>query len=233
MKFDMNRNRPRGSESAQPSTEQNMGQNASPAVPLSVYRELAAELQATQTMLDSLNAQNRQLRKSNQHMQLELDQIIESAQKMQQISAPAHQATQQQVAQELQAQPRAQKKNRVARSQSPRSQAQQGRPLQPFQPAPQTQPVPFRASPVGPPPSDREVAVQSLNRMLSDRDAPRSRPKLSSDRRDLSTWWLMLIVLFIVITAFGTGFLLVRPFLSSPVDSGQPIQPVESDLLSP
>ena len=214
MKFDMNRNRPRKSEPAQ--TGARTGQSASPAVPLSVYRELAAELQATQTMLDSLNAQNRQLRKSNQHMQLELDQIIESAQKMQQISAPAHQATQQQVAQELQAQPKGQHKPRGGRSKSARS----GRPTQALSshsPAPQ------------PPVSDREVAVQALNKMLTKRE-PHSRPKLSGDRGELSTWWLMAMVLFIIITAFGTGFMLVRPLLNGAANQHQP---APSDLLSP
>ena len=235
MKFDMNRNR-RSSEPAQPGPK--AGQNASPAVPLSVYRELAAELQATQAMLDSLNAQNRQLRKSNQHMQLELDQIIESAQKMQQISTPAHQATQQQVAQELQGQPKVQKKQRGGRSKSQR----QGRPIQPMSPEPPTQGSRPSAHPAAhpaaqavsqPPLSDREAAVQTLNKMLTERDTSRTRPKLSGDRGELSTWWLMAMVLFIVITAFGTGFMLVRPFLNGSMNGGQPIQPVESDLLSP
>ena len=234
MKFDMNRNRPRSRESAQSSTGQNVGQNASPAVPLSVYRELAAELQATQTMLDSLNAQNRQLRKSNQHMQLELDQIIASAQKMQQISAPAHQATQQQVAQELQTQPKVQKKSRKGRASSPKAKAKPGRSAQAHLPSqPSQSPHPSAQPSAQLPPGDRETAVQALNKMLTERDHPHTRPKLSGERGDLSAWWLMAMVLFIVVTAFGTGFMLVRPFLDPSSSEGQSIQPIESDLLKP
>jgi len=44
----------------------------SPSVPLSVYRELAAELQAAEAMLDSCNAQNQHLAKQNQQLRQEI-----------------------------------------------------------------------------------------------------------------------------------------------------------------
>lgn len=48
----------------------------SPSVPLSVYRELAAELQAAAAMLNSLNAQNQQLAKQNQQLRQEIEQVF-------------------------------------------------------------------------------------------------------------------------------------------------------------
>lgn len=45
------------------------------AVPLAVYRELAAELQATQTLLDSLHEQNQKLSRDNQQLSTENQQL--------------------------------------------------------------------------------------------------------------------------------------------------------------
>ncbi|MGB3240159.1 MAG: hypothetical protein WBB29_17835 [Geitlerinemataceae cyanobacterium] len=45
------------------------------AVPLAVYRELAAELQATQTLLDSLHGQNQKLSQDNQQLSQENHQL--------------------------------------------------------------------------------------------------------------------------------------------------------------
>jgi hypothetical protein len=59
------------------------------AVPLAVYRELAAELQATQTLLDSLHEQNQklsqdnqQLSQENQQLKLEIVKVVTSVQHM-------------------------------------------------------------------------------------------------------------------------------------------------------
>ena len=66
----------------------------SPSVPLSVYRELAAELQATQAMLDSLHAQNKQLTQHNEQLndrneqlQTEIGQVIESVDRLRQVAS--------------------------------------------------------------------------------------------------------------------------------------------------
>src|ERR671932_193136 len=59
----------------------------SPSVPISVYRELAAELQTAQAMLDSLKAQNQQLVKQNQQLRQEVEKVVQSAQHLQQIVA--------------------------------------------------------------------------------------------------------------------------------------------------
>lgn len=51
---------------------------AAPSVPVSVYRELATELQAAKALSESLNAQNQQLLRQNQQLQQQLDKAIDS-----------------------------------------------------------------------------------------------------------------------------------------------------------
>ncbi len=50
-----------------------------PSVPLSVYRELAAQLQAAEALSNALNAQNQHLLRQNQQLQQEFEKAVESA----------------------------------------------------------------------------------------------------------------------------------------------------------
>ncbi len=54
-------------------------------MPISVYRELAAELQATQAMMDSLNAQNQQLVQQNQNLRQEVAKVLQSTENLQKV----------------------------------------------------------------------------------------------------------------------------------------------------
>lgn len=49
-----------------------------PSVPVSVYKELATELQAAKALSEALNAQNQQLLRQNQQLQQQLDKAIDS-----------------------------------------------------------------------------------------------------------------------------------------------------------
>ena len=51
----------------------------SPSVPISVYREASAELQATQIKLESLKVHNEQLIQENQKLRKEIEKVINSA----------------------------------------------------------------------------------------------------------------------------------------------------------
>lgn len=61
------------------------GQGSSASVPLSVYRELAAELQAAQALLNSLNVQNQQLEKQNRHLRQEIETVVRYVMHLQQV----------------------------------------------------------------------------------------------------------------------------------------------------
>jgi hypothetical protein len=59
--------------------------NGTPSVPMSVYKELAAELQATRAMVDSLNQKNQQLQQQNQTIRQEVERVVQASFNLQQI----------------------------------------------------------------------------------------------------------------------------------------------------
>jgi hypothetical protein len=65
--------------------------NASRAsVPISVYRELASELQATEAQLNALKTQNQQLLKQNQRLRQKAIELFVSAQHLQQLASSSN-----------------------------------------------------------------------------------------------------------------------------------------------
>jgi hypothetical protein len=56
------------------------------SVPISVYRELASELQATEAQLNALKAQNQQLLQHNQRLRQKAIELFVSAQQLQQLA---------------------------------------------------------------------------------------------------------------------------------------------------
>ncbi|MDY6785570.1 MAG: hypothetical protein SW833_23970 [Cyanobacteriota bacterium] len=65
--------------------------NASRAsVPISVYRELASELQGTQAQLDTLKTQNQQLLEQNQRLRKKAIELFVSAQQFQQLASTSN-----------------------------------------------------------------------------------------------------------------------------------------------
>jgi hypothetical protein len=56
-----------------------------PSVPISVYKELAAELQATRAMIESLNTRNQQLAQQNQTIRLEVERVVQASFNLQQV----------------------------------------------------------------------------------------------------------------------------------------------------
>ncbi|NJR39847.1 MAG: hypothetical protein HC781_14800 [Leptolyngbyaceae cyanobacterium CSU_1_4] len=56
-----------------------------PSVPISVYKELAAELQATRAMIESLNTRNQQLVHQNQMIRQEVERVVQASFNLQQI----------------------------------------------------------------------------------------------------------------------------------------------------
>lgn len=61
-------------------------QKYSPSVPISVYRDLASEVKEKQVMLESLKQQNQQLIQQNQQLRGEIEQLVRSVVRLQQIA---------------------------------------------------------------------------------------------------------------------------------------------------
>lgn len=56
-----------------------------PSVPLSVYRELVQELEATQDRVDTLESQNQHLVKQNKQLRQEIEKVVHLSEQLQQV----------------------------------------------------------------------------------------------------------------------------------------------------
>ncbi|WP_448598860.1 hypothetical protein [Thermoleptolyngbya sp.] len=181
-----------------------------PTVPMSVYRELSAELQASKAMLDSLHQQNQQLARQNQQFRQEIERLSASVLNLQQIAGLAQPG--------WVAPTRGDQEETAAiREAIPPGIAQQIRPL--GSPMPQSPSKPSSASkskaqPSQPDISEAHALANSLRFTEQPGRLPVGNPSESSPR-DLSGLWLWFTVLAIIITAFGAGFMVVRPLLPS------------------
>ncbi len=179
---------------------QQRGNSYQPSVPISVYRELAAELQAAQTTVESLKSQNQQLVKQNQQLRQQVEKVVQSAQHLQQIVATFGSVSD----------------NEIPRPQS--SVPPAPRPVTPPPPPP-----PPRAASLpddiefAPPPQSAEPDPSPYRETLViEQEETRSRRTPHSEGfSDVSGWMLIVAILLIVLTAFGTGFLIVRPLLNN------------------
>ncbi len=74
------------SNAASPRAESRVGvQQAS--VPISVYRELASELQAARAQLESLSLQNQELVRQNQRFRVEIEATVRACARLKQVTA--------------------------------------------------------------------------------------------------------------------------------------------------
>ena len=64
-----------------------------PSVPMSVYRELAAELRANKAVIDSLNSRNQQLLEQNQRLKQEIHNVVQATLNLGQFAGVARPAT--------------------------------------------------------------------------------------------------------------------------------------------
>lgn len=155
----------------------------SPSVPLSIYRELAAELQAAEARLNSLNAQNQQLAKQNQQLRQEIEKAVQAVLHLQQIVDSGG----------------AVKQTTVYHPNSD-FRSEPSRPVS----------APTGSTHRSPRPP---IAVQSVvEEQEEGRYRRRSQPETASE---VNGWLLAVAILLIMATAFGAGYLIVRPLLQS------------------
>lgn len=60
-------------------------QTYSPSVPISLYREVVAELQAAKAKLDALDQENQELNQQNEQLRHEIDNVVQAAIQIQQV----------------------------------------------------------------------------------------------------------------------------------------------------
>ncbi len=167
-----------------------------PSVPISVYRELSAELQAAQAMLEVLNNQNQQLLQQNQQFRQEIDKVVQSTQSLQQMTtglSPANGGASLGTNSLPRMNPPSPTVSRVVglpETNSPRQSL--GLPIMPsiFQ---------------------KEGYANAPEDLVIEQEEGRNRRLSTSKTADINGWILLLAIFLIIVTAFGTSFLIIRP----------------------
>jgi len=164
-----------------------------PSVPLSVYRELAAEMQANQAMLEFLRTQNQHLLKQNQHLRQEIDKLVQSAIHLQQMTdsaeAPLTPTT---------------RLNSASKQRELKGEA--------IAPPTSGRTLPRSAAPTKPPEfGEKSPPPESL--VAEQEEGRYRRPSPPKKSGDVSGLWLALAIFLIVVVTFGASFALVRPLI--------------------
>jgi hypothetical protein len=186
-----------------------------PSVPLSVYRELAAELQAAETKLDLLTTKNQQLTQENQLLRQEIIKVVQSFLHLQKLVDT-------QAAPTAPTAPVASTKSsdRPAPHPTPDVKVEQNRSVKVATPRQQVpRPQPATAPKVTK--NKKQAAVFSVPvvEMVSPMPEPvlieeqevRYYSSAKPDSQEISGWWLFISIVLIMLTAFGAGYLVVRP----------------------
>lgn len=184
-------------------------QNYSSSVPMYVYRELAAELQATQAKLDALTAKNQQLVQENQLLHQEITKVVQSFLHLQKIVDSPDISSSHQV-QHSSGEVK-NSTNHPDNQKRPRQQVSRSR--QPVVPVPSsTKEVPnsknrhFNFSvPIV------EITSPMPEAVLIEEQQVSYYPSTQTEVKEFSGWWLAITILLIMLTAFAAGYLIVRP----------------------
>ncbi|MBF2028932.1 MAG: hypothetical protein IGS48_19595 [Oscillatoriales cyanobacterium C42_A2020_001] len=169
------------SKSPKPASTPNSSSQA-PSVPISLYREVASELQTTRTTVQSLKTQNQELTQKNQQLRVEIERVVQSALHLRQVADP---------------------------SWAGQSLFEAVTPSMPTASTAQAELVVRDRAHIPVPAADLP------EKLHTEQDAKPHAVTQAEPTTEISTWWLIVIICLIVITAFGTGFLIVRPLLPS------------------
>lgn len=164
------------------------GNGYAPSVPISVYRQLAAELETTKGQLLSVSHKNQQLTQHNQQLQQALTSLVQSALMVQPLVGTVSTA-------------------------SPSAPAAPA----PASPAAQSPAAPVNSTVATPPSTGQASAAPDLPNFdtffTEQPEAPQ--PAEASPSRRMNGLWLTLVIVVVMLTAFGAGFLVVRPLLQN------------------
>jgi hypothetical protein len=187
-------------------------QSYPPSVPLSVYRDLAEELQAAREMVNSLTLKNQQLSQENQVLQREIAKAVNSIMQLQQfIDIPESSAVD----------------NSEAYSFTNFNHEVQRTSAEP-RPEVRTQKVhPSHTSTSSPAPKKIKINKPSHPEAIPDyfpvnkpvyieeQEVRYYPPKRKPETNETNGWMLLVTIFLIVVTAFGAGYLVVRPLLQN------------------
>ncbi|MBO3458309.1 hypothetical protein G7B40_004850 [Aetokthonos hydrillicola Thurmond2011] len=162
----------------------------SPSVPLSIYRDLASELQACQARINEFAAQNKELAQENQVLRQEIAKAVQSVLHLQQLldyrtASDYNQAFN--YYPDFQSQPKhppTVTQQHVAHQQSPRP------------------PVVT---------SSDEISSSMSETFFIEEEEVNYYPLSEPEASEVSGWKLVITILLIILMGFGAGYLIVRP----------------------
>ncbi|MCP6762709.1 MAG: hypothetical protein NHB32_29015 [Fischerella sp. CENA71] len=213
-------------------------QHYSPSVPLSVYRDLAAELQAAQAKINALTAQQAQVTQENQLLREEIAKAIQSVLQLQKLLDASSQSKSQQV-------PQAQVTtdveavspliSSIGNNQKPPEEPQKvaqtkefsGNPTKANQQVttppvskqqvnktskPQTKKAQPRQQ-AHPLYTEMEIPVSMSEAVLIEQQEVVAYSSSEPESEKVNGWWFFLMMVLIIFLGFGAGYLVVRPFI--------------------
>jgi len=176
--------------------------NYSPSVPISVYREATAELQAAQIKLESLKVHNEQLMQQNQKLRIEIEKVINSAIQLQEALNAAQSLTQ--LAQpQIPSFPNSQSRVNTIYNYSSSDFEVDSPEISAPSPS-----LPFTEPRAKEPNFPEHLFTEEPD------ESRYSRFTSSTQVSNLNGIWLVFAVCLIVIAAFGAGYWVVRPILN-------------------
>lgn len=187
---------------------------SSPSVPISVYKQLAGELNVAKNEVTALKSENQQLRSNNQKLQNQVVQVIQAGEHLKQMVngydfgaesyqlAPSDKATpSKEIAPVFP----------VPQLPEPTPQPQSVAPPAPTKVSPQkkSKSPKRQATPTQSPKSAKPLQVATI--------APSSRPTNTADEAEggVNGWIIFIAAIAIVCTAFGAGYMVVLPLLNN------------------
>lgn len=187
------------------------GTTQAPAVPISLYREVASELQTTKNDLHSLKAENQHLLQQNQQLRLEIERVVQSTLHLRQLadSYRSGQGTLESFSSHLET------LDFHTPPIAPTQELSQPTMAKPSAAASET-----AANPGSDAATDDAAVTATFNhpapaKLLTGQEGQLHPIAAAENSSEISTWWLVIVVCLIVVSAFGTGFLIVRPLLPS------------------
>ncbi|QOV22519.1 hypothetical protein [Anabaenopsis elenkinii] len=159
------------------------------SVPLYVYRQLAHELHITQVKLDALTSQNHQLHQENQLLRQEISKVVQSCLHLQNyVNSSSHGSNSQvtDVTGKL-------------KSPAPKSHPRQHPPV-----VNHTSHEPEFSAPV-------ETNHQIPETFYLEQQEVNYYSPTEKKVKELSSWWLAMMILLLILTAFGAGYLIMAP----------------------
>lgn len=179
----------------------------SASVPLSVYRELAAELQATQIAIHQLNQQNEHLAQENHVLRQEIAKTVNAVLHLQNaVNYKANVAYNSSPSPSFNQTPvETNQKQYAPHKPKPQHQRQQVAPKRVKHHSRKSPVMPQVTEYIEPLPEPIFIEEEQATYYYDD----------ESQMSQVSGWWLIFAIVFIIVMGFGAGYVVVRPLLEN------------------